>query len=136
MEEIKEGEYVRLLRNQGINKIIEIEYDGFLILDDIIVDEWGEPIDRISPEDIDKEILKHSFNIIDLIEVGDIVDYESGNAGIRVKKEVYYVCTEKEDYKWGEGYIYTLEDEFVKKEHIYSIVTKEQFESIEYKVGD
>lgn len=29
MKEIEVGEYVRLARNQGINKIIEIDEDGF-----------------------------------------------------------------------------------------------------------
>ena len=33
MEDIKVGEYVRLARNQGINKIIDEDDDGFLILD-------------------------------------------------------------------------------------------------------
>lgn len=73
MEDIKVGEYVRLARNQGINKIIDEDDDGFLILDEIIADEYGDECFEISLQDVDKEIIKHSFNIIDLIEVGDIV---------------------------------------------------------------
>ena len=69
MEDIKVGEYVRLARNQGINKIIDEDDDGFLILDEIIADEYGDECFEISLQDVDKEIIKHSFNIIDLIEV-------------------------------------------------------------------
>lgn len=73
MEDIKVGEYVRLARNQGINKIIDEDDDGFLILDEIIADEYGDECFEISLQDVDSEITKHSFNITDLIEVGDIV---------------------------------------------------------------
>lgn len=71
--EIKVGEYVRLARCQGINKIIDIDEDGFLILDDNIADEYGDECCQISPQDADEEILKHSFNIKELIENKDIL---------------------------------------------------------------
>lgn len=70
---IKVGEFVRLARNQGINKIIYEDDDGFLILDEMIADEYGDECFEISLQDVDSEITKHSFNITDLIEVGDIV---------------------------------------------------------------
>ena len=69
MEDIKVGEYVRLARNQGINKIIDEDDDRFLILDKIIADEYGDECFEISLQDVDKEITKHSFNLIDLLEV-------------------------------------------------------------------
>lgn len=71
--EIKVGEYVRLARCQGINKIIDIDEDGFLILDDNIADEYGDECCQISPQDADEEILKHSFNIKELIKNKDII---------------------------------------------------------------
>ena len=71
---IEVGEYVRLARNQGINKIIDKDDDDFLILDEIIADEYGDECFEISLQDVDKEIVKHSKNIIDLIEVGDYVN--------------------------------------------------------------
>ena len=71
---IEVGEYVRLARNQGINKIIDKDDDDFLILDEIIADEYGDECFEISLQDVDKEIIKHSKNIIDLIEVGDYVN--------------------------------------------------------------
>ena len=73
--DIKVGEYVRLARNQGINKIIDIK-DGFFILDIDIADEWGDETWRIEHNKIDEEILNHSEEPIDLIEVGDYVNGE------------------------------------------------------------
>lgn len=74
--EIKVREYVRLARGQGINKIIDIKEYGDLILDNDITDKDGDQCCLIFSQDADKEIINHSFNIIDLIEVGDIVFIE------------------------------------------------------------
>ena len=74
---------------------------------------------------IDKKVYKHSFNIIDLIEVGDYVN------GYKVSdKESTLLCTnvkgiDKSGYhipisQYGEG--------------IETIVTKEQFEIAKYEV--
>ena len=78
----------------------------------------------------DKNIIKSSFNIIDLIESGDYVN--------ELPVEDYYTRydEEKDDYiKIG---IVTLEDywkgTFTSVEDIKSIVTKEQFLAMEYKV--
>lgn len=65
----------------------------------------------------DGDIIKSSSNIIDLIEVGDyvngrIVEWVADN----------FVAFGRLDYAY--------------KKDIKSIVTKEQFESIEYKIGD
>ena len=69
---------------------------------------------------VDK-IIKSSPNIIDLIEVGDYVDK------LRVvdKYEKYIVAE-----TFDERIVITKEDT------IKSIVTKEQFESMEYKIGE
>ena len=125
MEEIKVGEYVRLL--EGI--IIKVKEE---CLDDESYQEYlidCEPI-RL------KDIVKHSFNIIDLIQVGDIIIYLSNYLGIEIKMEVNYVCDKENDYKWGEGYVGTVIDERIHIEDIKSIVTREEFENIEYKVGE
>ena len=66
-------------------------------------------------------ILKASHNIIDLIEVGDYVN------GVMVT-EIKDGKPFKEDYN-DPYYSYYFDD-------IYSIVTKEQFESMSYKVGE
>ena len=73
----------------------------------------------------EEDIIKTSPNIIDLIEVGDYVNghkviYTIGN--INKRNYVEYVNMDE-----------LLE---IKLEQITSILTKEQFESMEYKVGD
>ena len=61
------------------------------------------------------EVIKSSPNLIDLIEVGD---YVNGFRVDRVEKDIDY-----------DGYAIT-------GEQIKSIVTREQFESMEYKIGE
>ena len=123
---IEVGEYVRLARNQGINKIIDEDDDGFLVLDEIIADEYGEECFEISLQDVDKEIVKHSKNIINLIEVGDIIE---------INKEKYEVIFDKSIDKLGvlipnrdclEIRHSSLEHIFMEYEDI-KILTKEQY---------
>lgn len=68
-------------------------------------------------------IIKSSPNIIDLIEVGDYV-----NGHKILKKEEYQIRVEDRENTWG---IAILEETDIK-----SIVTKEQFESMEYRLGE
>ena len=78
-------------------------------------------------------ILKASYNIIDLIEVGDYVNGQRVNY---INKDSDYFT-----FKFGSA-DYTLKSNFnsdnkyLAKEDIKSIVTKEQFESCMYKVGE
>ena len=64
------------------------------------------------------DILKASHNIIDLIEVGDYVNW----LPVRFVEENRVDIGQEENYLW------------LKNEHIKSIVTKEQFESIKYSL--
>lgn len=126
MEEIKVGEYVRLARNQGINKIIEIE-DNRYILDDSIADEYGDLTCVLEKHKLKDEVLKHSENIIDLIEVGDYVDkrlvlqvdYKNKNVCLLIS----FTDTKANTNTMWYG-----------QEDIKSIVTHEQFEQVEYKI--
>ena len=69
----------------------------------------------------DKHIIKHSPNIIDLIEVGDYLN------GWRVNS------MERTD----NGTIITIgNNNYQRTEKLKSIVAKEQFENMEYKVND
>lgn len=110
MEEIKVGEYVRT-KKQGICKIDHInekapvnkywvnpDYDG-----------WCTCLKTTA-------IVKHSFNIIDLIEVGDTVN-----------KKIVVEKNENGDLLLSDGYWYYEHD-------IKTIITKEQMKSIEYEV--
>ena len=98
------GDYVRT--KDGIiwkpNKIEEIE--GKWFFDDYY---W-----------YDKDYIKSSPNIIDLIEVGDYIN------GVMVAQtyidNIKHIAPEIKENNYG----------------IKSIVTKEQFESMEYKIGE
>ena len=107
MEELKNGEYVRL--NNG--KIFVLTIPNLSTVQFTI-----------------DGMIKHSPNIIDLIEVGDYVNGNKIN------------CFEIFNNISGEqclniNYIYT-NSLIIPVKDIKSIVTKEQFKSMEYKVGD
>ncbi len=74
------------------------------------------------------EITKISPNIIDLIEVGDIIKWKTEhNSGINEVID-----------RFGKG-VYAIEEDItimLDELTIKSIVTKEQFESMEYKIGE
>ena len=125
MEEIQIGEFIRTPYN-NIEKVERIEIEE--------IDEETKFIcilTNLSCYTLNWLInnkAKHSANIVNIIQVGDIIEYESGNDGVRVKREVSNVCTEKDDYKWGDGYVSTFEDEFIRHNQIYSVITKEKYE--------
>ena len=123
------GDYVRT--KQGYIRQIKEIYDHILYyvnLDkSITMERYGEfePITQLDRDTID-EIIKSSPNIIDLIEVGD---YINGKKVIKVWEEPF-----------GEfaGQIFTIlegEEAAPTIREIKSIVTKEQFEAMEYKLG-
>ena len=116
MEEIKVGEYVRLARNQGINKIEEID-DGVYYLDTPIADEWGYESYAIAKYQLKEEVIAHSPNIIDVIEKGDIVTMKYRH--LEVIKPL------------DETDIADLKSAELK---LVSVVTHEQFNSIKYEV--
>lgn len=105
---LEEGMYVRT--NEGkITKIIEIDKDGFERVDKCI-------------DFTNYNIIKASYNIIDLIEPGD---YVNGRLVCKIDEEDYlYLIGFDAD---GNYYEESLRN-------IKSIVTKEQFESIEYNL--
>lgn len=112
---MKVGDYIRT--NDGyINKIKK-------------VNKWNVLVDAryLYEEEIiiaNNEIIKSSPNIIDLIEVGDYVN------GYKVLNVLDFNDNSK---------MLSLEkiyDNKIASENIKSIVTKEQFESMEYKLGE
>ena len=124
-KELNIGDYVRT--KWGIAKIIGISCGEDLWFDnDNIFDEDEKEIFRYNKPSMysnwaDNNIIKSSTNIIDLIEVGDYVN------GIKVNNVdnsilIFYDSD-------GDWYITNSKD-------IKSIVTKEQFESMEYKIGE
>lgn len=113
--ELKPNMYVRTYK--GIRKIVEVVEDNNYYIDKTYINDFRQEINCITDSCI---IGKPSYNIIDLIKVGDYVNGElvlekvlyGNNAGVKVFGDIYY------------------------SEDIKSIVTKECFESMSYKVGD
>ena len=79
-----------------------------------------------------KDVIKASHNIIDLIEVGDYVNgskvIDISIIGKDKEKWVWVEQMEDSDNKYGDDYVGYNNDQ------IKSIVTKEQFESMKYKI--
>ena len=124
MEEIKVNDFVRLARNQGINKIIYIDDECHNYhLDTEIADEWGDTAYSIRKEDLGEEVLKHSPNIIDLIEKDDYIN------GCRVYKVEEHGVTVYQQTEDG-----VIDYNWICRSGIKSIVTHEQFNSMKYRL--
>ena len=137
---INEGMYVRTL-NGFISKIIEFKNEPISNNEIILIkgnykgnkdEEYGYKRNYYKENTsfiYRGEIIKASYNIIDLIEVED---YVNGNKVIRIETSSYpedknvkiIVCCGDDDY-----YVYYNED-------IKTILTKEQYENNCYKVDD
>ena len=117
--ELKERMYVRIKNKVGYCVIGKIEN----------INDFREPMMKycidIQGNDFifvpEEMIIKASNNIIDLIEVGDYVNGEK----VLLKNEGYIKVGT------GRDYIVVNNEKFIK-----SIVTKEQFESMSYKVDN
>lgn len=117
------GMYVRF-NNGDIGKIANYEYREEYTNGYVIYLEKDETIGWCCEE----KDFKASYNIIDLIEVGDYVNgYKVSFIGNDYKPFVQ--C----DYPVQEG---TTNHYRFYEEAIYSIVTKQQFSQMEYKVGE
>ena len=109
MEDIKENEYVRTYLGE-IGRVIAIKENP----DRVVIDDCGQIV-------LIADITKHSFNLIDLLEVGDMVFIED---------------------VLNNDFIYIYNDEMLKavKENIEmgleitEVLTHEQFEANVYKV--
>lgn len=129
--EIQVGEYVRTDNGLiGVVNKIELQgcgvrYAGEFITDEIIQFNDGNVYERRAKA---KKIIKHSKNIIDLIEVGDYVNGK---------------CIEQIQELQGEKCLFydlempiEIDLHFLKERDIKTIVTKEQFELVEYKIEE
>ena len=112
-EKIEIGEYVRT-DNGKIHKVIDIEKGSIKIKS--LYKEW---IGLCC-------IVKHSKNLIDLIEVGDIVKDEYNKYEVAFVKDDKIYCN---DYNLDDSLI-TLREQDIK-----AILAREQFEANCYKVG-
>lgn len=124
---IEKGMYVRTKCNDFCNMIVirkveeKSEDDNGFFIDDYIIDTYGDEQNYLQENDISK----CSYDLIDLVEEGD---YVNGAKVVQIGKSIEgrkYITTEAY-HKINYGNIFSNE--------IKSIVTKEQFESISYKV--
>lgn len=129
--DIQVGEYVRTNNARGIRKVDRINEEAtvnrYLFIDGY---DHSDTIYGIIRAD---QITKHSFNLIDLIEVGD---YVNGEMITKDRWGNLYCCS---TYIGGEK-ITTIEcyPTYVRemdKDYIDTIVTHEQFANMEYKIG-
>lgn len=123
MDEIKVGEYIRT-KDGFITKILGV--DEFTLDEDEIFyeTELNEGYTDLGSDDI----IKHSSNIIDLIEQGD---YVNGIKIFLIEKAIGYGDKGQEGILVNKIY---KNCKFIPKDDIKSIVTKEQFKNIEYTI--
>lgn len=117
-DKIEIGEYVRT-KAGNVDKIKSIKENEILFENSII---------KYTQKNIENMVVKHSKNIIDLIEEGD---YVNGYKILRIEemqnsdRKLFVV------FKFNE----TEHCEIWRDNEIKTIVTKEMMTSIEYKVG-
>lgn len=134
MEDIKVGELVRTKKGY-IEKIKTVNHYGIVIKHNNDNDDFSEDINYYAESGLEinkMDIKKHSFNLIDLIEVGD---YVNGKRVSALKGEVNLSDVNDED-----DFCYTdFSDEYgewygIGEDEVQSILTHEQFEANAYKV--
>ena len=124
---MKVGDYVRLDRCQGINKIDEEDEIGTFYLEDVIGNEWGDETFRLDTNDV----IKSSPNILDLIEVGDVlVVKDFVDEACMIFTDIYLIQNEQQ--------LINIKSDLEKNKNkkLYSIVTSEQFSQMEYRIGE
>ena len=123
METLSVGMYIR--NKDGIIDKVIIDYNGHCASPNC---ECKHISCAKNYYDEDK-IVKASYNIIDILEIGD---YVNGNKVIEIEKNYKFIDGTIRDILWTD----TKMQKAIWDETIKSIVTKEQFEQMEYKVGE
>ena len=128
--ELRENMYVR----NWYGRIAKIEYieDNTAYCDDWLYQSYEDHITFINLDDEDDidEILKTSYNITDILEIGDYVnghevkdiDYAFDDIALNVKKPRIV------------PYIDNIKNAYI--DNIKSVITHEQMEQMAYKVGE
>lgn len=127
--ELKEGMYVRTKYNDfcnmvAIRKIDEIDDDGSFWIDDYIIDTYGDEQNKLHEEDVEFA----SEDIVNVIKPGD---YVNGYLVTTVSKDAYGETIVFVGQRLIEeaGYYRSYYSKDIK-----TIVTKEQFENMAYKI--
>lgn len=130
--ELKVGMYLRCSGADDeypiIQKITKLESPGrFGWKYKVFTDKCGSWF--IDSPDIEIEKAKYSFNIIDLIEVGDYVNGHKVTEILISNNKVYEIQVKRPNNRTG-----VWIERIRKNEDIKSIVTKEQFKYMEYRI--
>ncbi len=131
--EIKVGEYVRT-KDGVIAKLDYIEEEYYF--DNYIYREFEDDINYLDAEQLPEYIIKHSSNIMDLIEVGDIIKVKELD-GIRevIEDDFFNKDIFDNDVRAiMDDTFYESYSKQIKDYKIISVVTHEQFAEMEYKV--
>lgn len=119
-DEIKVNDYVRT-KDGYIAKVTRLENANMIFCDNTVRECWVGEVKHILTENI----IKHSLNIIDLVQKKD---YANGHLVLEVHEN--YVIIENSTASCYDG------EERIDVENIKTIVTKEQMEQMMYKVGE
>lgn len=136
MNKLEVGMYCKT-KDGIITKVDDID-DETIYFDKDIYRFYGDSIDFLEKNNLER-IIKASFDIIDLIEEGDILLLFDKEYGKEYKAEV---VVESENFTVVVNYerndLLNLEYELITNEHIelLKILTKEQFESMSYRIGE
>jgi hypothetical protein len=120
------GMYVRT-ENGYIRKCVTVDLEDIdsYELDDFIPNEYGDFINWLNEDELNRYILKASHNIIDLIEENDY---------IRIVTSAYF-----EPVYYSYGKLVIRDDIDISKytnKFIAEVITHEQMKSMSYKVGE
>jgi hypothetical protein len=122
--ELKVGMYVRLVND--VEDIVVINKIANVFETTILTENNGS----IYQGEYTKEnVVKASYNIIDILEVGDYVNRYPVTAILSSNNKVYEIQVKRPNNRTG-----VWIERIRKNEDIKSIVTKEQFENMEYKI--
>ena len=136
MEKLEVGEYIRT-KDGIIAKITDIVKEYCIDCDNDVFDAGNSAMMEIPWKHIKEYVIKHSKNLIDLIEIGDIVNgyriLEMVNSIYKKSKWILIYKNEREKYeRWI--YIKEYDGKIHTQDDIKTILTKEQYMQNCYKV--
>ena len=129
---LEEGMYVRT-KDGLIRKCVTVDLEDTdaYELDDYIYVEYGDEINWLDEAELEKYISKSSYNIIDLIEEGDILLIKDFvDEACMIFNDMYYIQNENQ--------LFNIKRDLEKNKNmkISKILTKEQYENNCYKVEE
>ena len=127
---MKTGDYVRT-KDGFIAKLLEND-NIYCFFDNTVLRDGFDDFDFLSTDDAEDYIIKSSPNIIDLLIEGDLVTLASPFCGENIYKVLNAFKGKHSSIEldcFGDGTMSIDENYEIK-----SIVTREQFESMEYKL--